>query len=162
MSDGRNEGLRSLERIDKHGNQIDIIAEPKFVHSALLAGEPLHRELRPDIPHAYCDHLELMFSEGCILTQLVDGGDVRAIAVWRRFHTTYCGNRLEIDDLVTTSASRSCGYGATMLRWIEARARQLGCETVTLNSATHREAAHRFYFRERYTIFGFYFTKSMS
>lgn len=68
-----------------------------------------------------------MFEEGARLTQLVDQGEVQALAVWRVFHTTYCGRRLEIEDLVTSSSHRSKGYGATLLHWLEGRGRALNC-----------------------------------
>lgn len=54
------------------------------------------------------------------------------------------------------------GYGATLLRWLEGRGRMLGCTLATLNSATHRSDAHRFYFRARYKIIGFHFNKDLN
>jgi GNAT superfamily N-acetyltransferase len=50
---------------------------------------------------------------------------------------------------------------AALLRWLEARARVEGCPTITLHSATHRDRAHRFYFREGYRILAFHFTKAV-
>lgn len=129
--------------------------------AALARGEALHRELRPDIPDNYVAYLEHMLDEGARIVQLVDAGEPRAIAVWRLFHTTYCGRRLEVEDLVTAASHRSSGYGATILGWLEARARDAGCPTITLHSATHRDRAHRFYFRQGYKILAFHFTKSV-
>jgi len=127
--------------------------------AALLAGEALHRELRPALHADYLAQLDQMFGEGARLVQLVDDGVPRALAVWRLFHTTYCGRRLEVEDLVTAAASRSHGHGATLLAWLEARARAEGCATITLHSATHRDRAHRFYFRERFSILAYHFSK---
>ena len=105
--------------------------------------------------------METMFAEGAHIVQLADQGEVRALAVWRAFLTTYCGYRLEIDDLVTDEAQRSQGYGTTLLAYVEAKARAIGADTLTLNSGTHRIRAHRFYFRKSLHIQAFHFTKDL-
>ena len=145
--------------IDATGSGMAIDATQRA--EALRRGEALHRELRPDLEADYVRHLERMFEEGARVVELVDEGEPRAIAVWRLFHTTYCGRRLEVEDLVTSSTQRSKGYGATLLRWLEAQAVAAGCPTITLHSATHRDRAHRFYFREGYHILGFHFSKRL-
>src|SRR5438552_15864225 len=125
--------------IDARGTALPI-SEPR---GALALGEALHRELRPHLEADYVAQIERMFSEGAHLVQLVDdAGAPRALAVWRLFHTTYCGRRLEVEDLVTASSARSQGHGTTLLRWLEARARAAGCPTITLHSATPRHRAH--------------------
>ena len=151
--------MDSFERIDGSGRAFGV---PDNMREAFLReGEAVHRELRPALGDEYCEYLARMFDEGAILTQLVDGGRVRALAVWRVFHTTYCGRRLEVDDLVTGAADRSEGFGAMILGWIEGRTRDLGCATVTLNSATHRLDAHRFYYRQHYGAIAFHFSKTV-
>lgn len=92
----------------------------------------------------------------------MDEDEVRAVAVWRTFLTTYCGRRFEIDDLVTAEGQRSKGYGAATIAALEAKARSLSCDAVMLTSATWRVDAHRFYFRERYAIDAFLFSKSLT
>src|SRR3954463_12047710 len=118
--------------IDARGTAVPISDR----RAALARAEAFHRELRPLLEVDYVAHLERMFSEGAHLVHLVDDGEPRALAVWRLFHTTYCGRRLEVEDLVTAAASRSQGYGKTLLGWLEARARAEGCPTITLHSAT--------------------------
>lgn len=150
-----------LERVDASGSPVLILPGEELRRGLLEEGEALHRQLRPNVDRDYPGYLERMFEEGARLTQLVDQGEVQALAVWRVFHTTYCGRRLEIEDLVTSSAHRSKGYGATLLHWLEGRGRALSCTLATLNSATHRADAHRFYFRTRYRIIGFHFSKDL-
>lgn len=128
---------------------------------ALLEGERLHRLFRPAFGGDYAARMAEIASGGGGVVQLHDGDAVRSLGVWRVFHTTYCGLRFEIDDLVTDPDCRSRGHGATLLNWLEEKAFQLGCSTVTLNSATARADAHRFYFRQRYEILGFHFSKSL-
>jgi GNAT superfamily N-acetyltransferase len=147
-----------IDRIDATGLTLPI--PPSEVDAALRQGATWHREFRPKITGDYVGHMRQMAGEGANITQLVDDGEVRAIAVWRTFLTTYCGRRFEIDDLVTVEDHRSKGYGATLIRALEAKARLLSCDAVMLTSATWRVDAHRFYFRERYTIDAFLFSKA--
>lgn len=137
------------------------LRNPQAQVLALLEGESLHRLFRPDMNADYATLMEKVARGGGGVVQLHDGEAVRSLAVWRAFHTTYCGLRFEIDDLVTDPDHRSKGHGATLLNWLETKALGLGCDTVTLNSATRRANAHRFYLRQRYEILGFHFSKSI-
>jgi GNAT superfamily N-acetyltransferase len=147
----------TIERIDARGDRL-----AQGDQAAMLAeGEALHRAFRPTIGSDYAAHLTRMFDEGAGLVQLVDEGMVRALAVWRAFQTTYCGFRLEIDDLVTDESQRSKGHGARLLAFVESKARAMGCQTLTLNSGTWRTRAHAFYFRQGLHIGAFHFSKSL-
>ena len=147
-------------RIDFRTADVLTVDEPAARRTLLLQGEALHRQLRPALDADYPAQIERMVGEGARLAQLVDEDEVRAIGLWRVFETTYCGRRLEIEDLVSSEAHRSRGYGAALLRWFDARAIALGCPTTTLHSAVHRDRAHRFYFREGFHIMGFHFSRA--
>ncbi|HYC67548.1 GNAT family N-acetyltransferase [Brevundimonas sp.] len=151
--------MPSFTRIDFRTSDAQSVGDPADRRPRLLEGEALHRQLRPLLEADYPAQIERMIGEGARLAQLVDEGEVRAIALWRVFETTYCGRRLEIEDLVSSEAHRSRGYGAALLRWFEAQAVALGCPTTTLHSAVHRDRAHRFYFREGFHIMGFHFSR---
>lgn len=147
-----------VDRIDIAGTSLTIA--DAGIDAALRQGEALHRDFRPlHIKGDYVAYLRQMAREGASVIQLVDENEVRAIAIWRTYLTTYCGRRFEIDDLVTAEGHRSKGYGATLVKALEARARSLSCDDIMLVSATHRVDAHRFYFRERYGIIAFLFSK---
>jgi GNAT superfamily N-acetyltransferase len=152
--------LPFVDRIDVAGTAL-ALPEPG-IDDAVRQGEALHRDFRPHIKGDYVDYLRQMAGEGAGMFQLVHGNEVRAIAIWRTFLTTYCGRRFEIDDLVIAEGHRSKGYGATMIEALEAKARSLSCHAVMLTSATRRVDAHRFYFRERYAIEAFQFIKRVS
>lgn len=147
-----------VERIDAAGQP--ALGAPDR-EAALRQGEALHRQFRPRIEGDYISYLKRMAVDGAGLLQLIDQDEVRAIAVWRTFLTTYCGLRFEIDDLVTAEGYRSKGYGATLVHALEAKAKSLACDEVMLTSATWRTGAHRFYLRERYAISAFLFTKKL-
>jgi GNAT superfamily N-acetyltransferase len=127
----------------------------------LLAGEALHRQLRPSLPADYAGHMKRMFAEGAEMAVLVDELP-RALAVYRRYLTTYHGRRFYIDDLVTDEQSRSRLYGGRLLAWCEARARETGCDWLDLDSGVHRNRAHRFYFRNGLSIGAFSFSKPLT
>lgn len=152
--------IEPLVRISAKGAVVPL-GEPRAQGLALLDGERLHRLFRPDMGGEYAALMTEIASAGGGVVQLHDGDTVRSLAVWRMFQTTYCGLRFEIDDLVTDPECRSRGHGATLLGWVEEKALSLGCSTVTLNSATVRADAHRFYSRQGYEILGFHFSKSL-
>ena len=151
--------MSSFARIDFRTADVQSVDDPAARRPLLLAGEALHRQLRPALEADYPTQIERLIPEGARLAQVVDDGQVRAIALWRVFETTYCGRRLEIEDLVSDEAHRSKGFGAAMLRWLHHQAVALGCPTTTLISGTHRTRAHRFYFREGYAITAFHFVR---
>jgi GNAT superfamily N-acetyltransferase len=64
-----------------------------------------------------------------------------------------------VDDLVTAEQWRSHGYGRLLNEYLVGVAKKERCTSVQLDSATHRTQAHRFYFRERYTISSFHFVR---
>jgi GNAT superfamily N-acetyltransferase len=71
------------------------------------------------------------------------------------------GKTMYVDDLVADEARRSRGYGKMLLDWLQQRARAEGCETFSLDSGTHRQEAHAFYFRERMRVTSFHFAKKL-
>ncbi|CAN5230422.1 GNAT family N-acetyltransferase [soil metagenome] len=134
------------------------VIEPEL----LAAAFPVHAQLRPELkPERYVALLERVFADGArMMVGLVDreGAErIAVVAVWRHYMNTHDGMRFYVDDLVTDSAERSGGVGKVMLDALRERAVELGCNSFTLDSGTHRAAAHRFYFRERMTIGSFAF-----
>jgi GNAT superfamily N-acetyltransferase len=136
--------------------------DPASINDWLARSEALHRMLRPSLPADYAAFMHRMFAEGAAMAVLHDAGTPRALAVFRHFHTTFQGHRFYLDDLVADEAHRSAGHGGALLAWCEAHARALGCDTFALDSGPQRAAAHRFYFRERFAIASFGFTKALS
>jgi GNAT superfamily N-acetyltransferase len=100
-------------------------------------------------------------AQGYRLAYLDDGGAVVAVAGFRVMEVLASGRTLYVDDLVTDETQRSRGYGKTMLDWLQAFAREAGCATFSLDSGTHRQEAHAFYFREGMRVTSFHFLKKM-
>lgn len=127
----------------------------------LLKAEPVHRQLRPQLPADYAGRLATVFSSGARMAVLVEGEAVVAVAIWRVVENTYEGRRLYVDDLVSDEARRSRGAGKCLLAWLEKKALSLGCDVLSLDSGVQRGRAHQFYFREGMHIPAFCFRKAL-
>ncbi len=121
-------------------------------------------------PHLTLEGFRAIYAEGypqglrfTAVRETADGdtGRIVAVAGWRLIACTTVGRRLYVDDLVTASDTRSAGYGKLLLSELEQRARDAGCSLLTLDSGVQREAAHRFYFRERMSIHAYNFVKAL-
>jgi GNAT superfamily N-acetyltransferase len=128
----------------------------------LAAAEPVHRQLRPNLPADYRARLEAVFASGAEMAVALDGGRIAGLAVFRVIEKTFSGRELYCDDLVTDEAVRSRGAGKAMMAYMERVARERGCDTFALDSGCQRQQAHKFYFREGMTITAFRFQKKPS
>ena len=101
--------------------------------------------------------LRTMLAEGVEIAALEHGGEIATVAVFRIHNMLVSGRTMYVDDLATDERLRSQGHGKAMLDWLIALARERGCTTFSLDSATFRTEAHAFYFRERMRITAFHF-----
>jgi GNAT superfamily N-acetyltransferase len=120
------------------------------------------RQLRPKLSAAdFSSRVEVQQREGYRLAFLEYEGTVVAVAGYRTMHVLWSGKTMYVDDLVTDEAMRSRGFGEALLTWLMDRAREEGCETFALDSGTHRQQAHAFYFRQGLRIADFHFQKPL-
>lgn len=126
----------------------------------LAAVYPVMRELRDQLSDEQLrDLYEIGHPEGYRVVGLFDGEECRACAGYRIMTNFVNGRHLYVDDLVTAEQWRSHGYGRLLNKYLVELARNEGCSSVQLDSNTRRQKAHRFYFRERYTIHAFHFVR---
>jgi hypothetical protein len=135
----------------------DQLLEPLW----LTRAERVHRQLRPQLDRDYAAQMQRVFAAGAYMAVAVDGERVLGLTLWRRLLNTASGAVLYVDDLVTDADARSQGVGRALLGWLETRARQLGCNRLTLDSGTQRHRAHAFYLREGMHISSFHFSKAL-
>ncbi len=90
------------------------------------------------------------------------GSQVVAVAGYRIYTNLFMGKHLYVDDLVTSSSMRSKGYGERMIQWLRNEARQQNCDVFHLDSGTQRHEAHKFYFRQGFTIASYHFSEQLS
>jgi GNAT superfamily N-acetyltransferase len=127
----------------------------------LARAETIHRQLRPHLPANYAKRMTEIFSTGVEMWSAVEGETVLGVAVFRIIENTHAGRKLYVDDLVSDENRRSAGVGKLLLDGLTEEARRRGCNTIDLDSGTHRTDAHRFYFRERMAVKVFGFSKSL-
>ncbi len=117
------------------------------------------RQLRPHIrPEDYLAIVRRMMStDGYRLAAVQQAGTVRAVAGYRFMEMLYCGRILYVDDLITDEHGRSRSHGKGLMEWLKAEARSRKCAELHLDSGVQRGRAHRFYFREGFTINAYHF-----
>jgi GNAT superfamily N-acetyltransferase len=124
---------------------------------------PVMAHLRPHLAaEEFVARVQAQQAQGFHLAYLEDGGAVVAVAGFRAMEMLMSGRTLYVDDLVTDESRRSRGHGKAMLDWLQEYARKAGCETFSLDSGTHRQEAHAFYFRERMRVTSFHFARKLT
>jgi GNAT superfamily N-acetyltransferase len=103
-----------------------------------------------------------METEGYKLAFIKDNGAVVATAGYRIYSNLFMGKHLYVDDLVTSDNARSKGYGAQMVKWLRNEAKKENCNFYHLDSGTHRGEAHKFYFKQGFTIASYHFSEQLS
>ncbi|HEY1759509.1 MAG TPA: GNAT family N-acetyltransferase [Bryobacteraceae bacterium] len=141
-----------------------IISAPIAVAEAvsdeqILATRDVMRQLRPHLPfEEYLPTVKrMMQSDGYRLLALYEKDAIVAVAGFRLMEKLSSGKTLYVDDLNTDERARSRAHGKALLDWLKREAKANGCVELHLDSGVHREAAHRFYFRERLTIRAYHF-----
>ncbi len=125
----------------------------------IAKGFAVMRELRPLLASVdeFVAKVQQQQAQGFELALLEHEGKIVTVAGFRVQHMLVSGLTMYVDDLVTGAAYRSKGHGKTMLNWLIAHARERGCAMFSLDSGTHRQEAHAFYFREGMRVSSFHF-----
>jgi GNAT superfamily N-acetyltransferase len=125
---------------------------------------PVLRELRPHLDpdvEAFDRLYQRCHADGLRLAAVFEGAECRAVAGYRIYSNLVSGKHLYIDDLVTGEQWRSNGHGRALNDYLVRKAHDEGCASIQLDSGVQRADAHRFYFRERYTIHSFHFIRNL-
>jgi GNAT superfamily N-acetyltransferase len=126
----------------------------------LKAVYPVMRELRTDLSDdQLAERYAAGHTDGYRLVAVFDGDECRAAAGYRIMTNFVSARHMYVDDLVTAEPWRSHGYGRLLNKYLTELARNEGCTSVQLDSNVRRREAHRFYFRERYSISAFHFVR---
>jgi GNAT superfamily N-acetyltransferase len=119
---------------------------------------PVMHQLRPAlIAEEFVGRIQTQQAEGYQLAFLEEENAIASVAGFRLQNLLWSGRTLYVDDLITDAALRSQGHGEAMLKWLIALAKESNCTTFMLDSGTHRNEAHAFYFRHGLRISDFHF-----
>ena len=86
-------------------------------------------------------------------------GGAAAVAGYRQLEFLAWGRVLYIDDLITLPEARGQGHGGRLLGWLVARAVDLGCDEVHLDSGYQRYDAHRLYLNKGFDLACHHFSR---
>lgn len=126
---------------------------------------PLMLELRPHLASVEDFAARLRHqqqTQGWTLICLEEDGAPAAAASYRVLENLAWGRFLYVDDLVTAPSRRGKGHGETLMRWLEEKARQEGCDALHLDSGLQRQAAHRLYRRQGLEVLSHHFSKKLN
>lgn len=144
------------------GVEVTIVELPAGSSWWQQGGLDTLRVLRPGLEEESLDRVLVEGArEGLRYHGAVVSGRCMGVAGWRMMTTTVFGRCAYVDDLVVDPESRSVGIGRTLLAFVADEAARLGAAALTLDSAVHRAAAHRFYFRERLDVAAFHFVRQL-
>lgn len=90
--------------------------------------------------------------------------DEKCIAISGFWHGTklWCGDYIELDNVIVHEDYRSLGAGKLMSDYLEEKAKKLKCTILVLDAYTNNFKAHRFYYNQGYSPKGFHFVKVLN
>ena len=120
-------------------------------------------ELRPHLKrNDFLETVRAMEAEGYRLVFIEDQGAVVAASGYRIYTNLFMGKHLYVDDLVTVTSVRSKGHGEKMVTWLRNEALKTECNYFHLDSGTQRGQAHKFYFKQGFTIASYHFSEQLN
>lgn len=140
----------------------ESIVVRKLLEDELSLILPLIEKHNPKIPPEELGRrLQVMMTHGYHCIAAFEAERLVGVAGYWLGARFYCGEYMDVDNVVVEEALRSKGVGAKMMEWLEEKARSLGCKIIVLDSYVTFAGAHRFYFRQGYEILGFHFKKDL-
>jgi GNAT superfamily N-acetyltransferase len=105
--------------------------------------------------------LKKMLSHGYRCIAAVENGEYIGVCGFWEGTRFWCGDFIDLDNVVVDEKVRNKGIGKKMVQWVENLAKKNGCTQTGLDCYVTYNDAHRFYFREGYIIRGYHFTKTI-
>lgn len=73
----------------------------------------------------------------------------------------YVGKSVELDHVYILPEHRDNGLGKKFMAWIYNYVKELGCNSVELNTYVQNYPSHKFYYNEGFEILGYHFLKKI-
>jgi GNAT superfamily N-acetyltransferase len=124
---------------------------------------PLIKQLRPhlDFEKYQVQIQNQRDSAGYTLIYLEDQAEIKSVLGYRITDFLAWGKVLYIDDLITDEKSTGKGYAGILLDWVFAKAKELHCDQVHLDSGYQRHDAHRLYLKKGMKLACHHFSKDI-
>lgn len=120
-------------------------------------------ELRPHLVKSdFLETIREMEKQGYKIAFIEESGTVVAAAGYRISNNLFMGKNLYVDDLVTSEKQRSKGFGEILIQWLRQEAQKEKCNFFHLDSGTQRGGAHKFYFKQGFTIASYHFSENLN
>ncbi len=74
----------------------------------------------------------------------------------------FCGKYMQLDSLFIRPEARRRGYSTAIFDWLEAKARELDCDRLLLESLVESFDAHKFFFQQGYHMRGYVVNKLLN
>ena len=130
--------------------------EIRFIETQQEREQAFHllAELRTELlEQTFRQRLPALLENGYQLVGLFDEGALQGLSGFRILEGGWGWKRyLYVDELVVHPDCRSKGYGAALVDWLLARARESDCHQIQLDSGVQRFRAHRFYLNKNFRI----------
>jgi len=120
-------------------------------------------ELYPSLSKsAYREELLFMINHNYSQVAVKEGDEwIGVSGVWIG-NKLWCGKYLEVDNIVVAEKARSSGAGKLMMDFLHAKAKQLSCNMMALDSYTTNHQAHKFFYNQGFGPKGFHFIKVLA
>lgn len=123
----------------------------------------LVQQTNPQLTHKqFSERLKKMQKIGYRCIAYVEKGKMLGICGFWHGTRFWCGDFIDLDNVVVDEKVRGGGVGKKMVDWVEKEARRLKCDQLGLDCYVTYHAAHRFYVRENFIIKGYHFTKALN
>lgn len=142
---------------------MDIEIKDFKTKKEVMGGFPIIHQLYDKMDEkSYEEHIdEMMQGNNYHMIGAYAQGELIAVASYWVLRRFYCGRYIQIGNMVVDSKFRSKGIGAKLLKYVENRGRELGCEKYILDSYTENKKSHKLYFNEGFYVEGLHFMKDL-
>jgi GNAT superfamily N-acetyltransferase len=138
---------------------------PKITLRELSAQEitgiyPLISILNPKLTQkTFAQRLAEMLPKGYCVVAAFEGERMIGLSGFWINMKFWCGRQLDIDNFVVHPDYRSKNIGKKLITWLEKKALELKVDLIVLDTYASAHLAHRFYFRNGFTMTGYHMTK---
>jgi GNAT superfamily N-acetyltransferase len=164
--------LKTLPSLERRGLQPYLESENKMQLKELQTREDIaqsleilaqiYDELNRD---TYVEDILNMMQRGYKMAgvfedQEIENGRCIGVVGVRVIRKLHFGKAIEIEDFMIDRKKRGIGVGKMLIRWVEWQAAIFGCKKIIGMLETKRLESQRIYAREKFSLDGFFFTKS--